>query len=553
MKKLLIILAFFSINLFAQVEYVLTDNPVYDFLERMETRQIIHNYNTFDLPKTRKEIASLIKQVIESQNQLDESDLGTLEDLKTEFEYELFGTTKNSQSLFDEGNANFISQKQKYLYFIADSANDVNLYLNTFGKAEEIFKNNILNSANVSTAVLSLGFDFRVNFFDHFGFDFRGLNAIVTGNRQTALLRNDVVNSYRFNSPGEQTSFDETQAGYFVIDYDNVKFKFGRDRVKLGYGPIKSIIDENSERFDHIYLKLKYKSMEITYFHGKLLGNTSVIPDSIHGELNAAGDKYIGYHRLGFNISEDFSFGGSEIIIYSDRNLDFTYLNPFNLYKFAQNSNRDRDNSMIAFDVNNKSIKGLKLYAMFLMDDIELDKLGTGFWGNQFIYNFGFYSSNLYKILPIDIQFEYTRMDPFVFTHRIQRNNFTQVGRSLGSFLQPNSELFFTQLNYRITNRLSIKTSFSYSVHGANILNPDGSVKVNAGGDINFGHRTTDPFTAHFLDGFREYKREYSATILYEPYNEVFARLTINYLSETKQFEPVKKELQTFFAIFFQL
>ena len=69
---------------------------------------------------------------------------------------------------------------------------------------------------------------------------------------------------------------------------------------------------------------------------------------------------------------------------------------------------------MIIFDFNNKSIKGLKIYGLFLIDDIEVAKLGTNYWGNQFIYNFGFISNNLYKYLPLEFQFEYVRQDPYV-------------------------------------------------------------------------------------------------------------------------------------------
>ena len=37
--------------LFAQAEYVDADNPVYDFLNRMETLQLIQNYNPFEFQK----------------------------------------------------------------------------------------------------------------------------------------------------------------------------------------------------------------------------------------------------------------------------------------------------------------------------------------------------------------------------------------------------------------------------------------------------------------------------------------------------------------------
>ena len=37
-----------------------------NFLERMETQQIIDHYNSFEIPKTRKVIAGYLQQVIQN-------------------------------------------------------------------------------------------------------------------------------------------------------------------------------------------------------------------------------------------------------------------------------------------------------------------------------------------------------------------------------------------------------------------------------------------------------------------------------------------------------
>ena len=102
---------------FAQTEYVPADNQVYEFLQRMETLSIIPDYNSFEIPKTRKEIAEYLKTVIDSESGLDDADQAFLNDLEIEFENELSGTLDNSVRLIDNDNYNFLSQKQKYLYF----------------------------------------------------------------------------------------------------------------------------------------------------------------------------------------------------------------------------------------------------------------------------------------------------------------------------------------------------------------------------------------------------------------------------------------------------
>ena len=546
MKKFIPIFLLLTVSIFSQTEYVSSTNPVYDFVERMETLQIINDYNSFELPKTRGEIAGYLKQIIKNENKLDDVDKKILQDLKVEFEYDLHGTLENAQLMIGKGEYSIFSQKQKYLYYYTEP-DKFNLFINLLGEGEVIFNNDIENKKNLSTTLGYVGGVIRGTILNKFGFYLRGINGNVFGNKETALLRNDLSYNFKLTEKPDQAFFDETE-GYATADFDLVKFKLGQDRINIGYGPVKALLDDNSPKFDYIEFNIAYKFFNFSYFHGKLLGNTTYSFDSTTGQITTVEEKYIGYHRIGFNISRDVNFGIGEFIIYGDRPIDLSYLNPFSFYKSIEHQNRDRDNSMLFFDFKNFSIQGLKLYGTFLIDDITINKLGTGWWGNQFMFNAGLYSTNLYKIIPLDFKFEYIAIDPYVFTHRFIRNNFTNFGYNLGSFLHPNSELFYTQTNYRFTNRLSLSGDFSYSIHGANPLAPDGSVKENVGGDITLGHRIFDSETVHFLDGFLEYSRTASITLNYEPFNQINFYFNLKYINQSLQ-EKTNKDIQTFLTL----
>ena len=546
MKKFIPIFLLLTVSIFSQTEYVSSTNPVYDFVERMETLQIINDYNSFELPKTRGEIAGYLKQIIKNENKLDDVDKKILQDLKVEFEYDLHGTLENAQLMIGKGEYSIFSQKQKYLYYYTEP-DKFNLFINLLGEGEVIFNNDIENKKNLSTTLGYVGGVIRGTILNKFGFYLRGINGNVFGNKETALLRNDLSYNFKLTEKPDQAFFDETE-GYATADFDLVKFKLGQDRINIGYGPVKALLDDNSPKFDYIEFNIAYKFFNFSYFHGKLLGNTTYSFDSTTGQITTVEEKYIGYHRIGFNISRDVNFGIGEFIIYGDRPIDLSYLNPFSFYKSIEHQNRDRDNSMLFFDFKNFSIQGLKLYGTFLIDDITINKLGTGWWGNQFMFNAGLYSTNLYKIIPLDFKFEYIAIDPYVFTHRFIRNNFTNFGYNLGSFLHPNSELFYTQANYRFTNRLSLSGDFSYSIHGANPLAPDGSVKENVGGDITLGHRIFDSETVHFLDGFLEYSRTASITLNYEPFNQINFYFNLKYINQSLQ-EKTNKDIQTFLTL----
>ncbi len=546
-KNLLLLLLLFASIGYAQDDYINVDNRVYSFLQRMEALHIISGYNSFELPKPRKEIVKYLKEVITSKNQLDNVDRKILKDLEVEFEYELTGSLKNSQSILGGGGYNIFSQKNKYLYYYS-KPHKANLFINLLGEGEGITQNDFTNSTNLSTSLGVIGGEIKGTFLDHFGFSLKGTNGLVIGNKEVAKLRPDVRYNFVFNEnkPGE-SFFDET-SGYLTADYDMFRIKLGRQRMRIGYGPVKSIIDDIAPPFDYIGFNITYGFFTFSYFHGQLLGNSYFQPDSITGGINVVDQKYIGYHRIGFNLSNAVNFGVGEMIIYGNRPLDLSYLNPFAFYKSVEHSNQDRDNSMLFFDFNNKSIKGLKLYGTLLIDDIDFSKLGTQWYGNQALIDLGLYSVNLYHILPIDFKFEYTRVDPYVHTHRTGNTNFTNFGYNLGSILQPNSEMFLGEFDYRFTNRLSLGMSYYYILHGANPVLPNGTI-INVGGNEALGHRTFDSNNAKFLNGDLEYSRIATALLTFEPVKQIFFSLKLMYYNENLQNSIKNDQLQGYFVL----
>jgi hypothetical protein len=540
MKKIFYFFLLFSISILAQDEYVRSENPVYNFLDRMEALHLIKNYNSFEVPKTRKDIARYLTEVIKNEDELNSVDKKILKDYEIEFEYELSATLSKSQSLIGGNGYDLFSQNQKYLYLYNDPGK-FNIFINLLGNAEFIGNNSTVPKLNSNSSLGYIGGEFRGTIANRFGFDMWGINGNVFGSRATAELQQNINYNGKFNQKPDENFFDETQ-GYMTADFDIVKFKFGRDRLNVGYGPIKPFLDDQSPMFTYFSMNIDYKFFTFSYFHGSLLGQKTFLPDSITGGSFEVEPKYIGYHRIGFNLSNAVNFGAGEFIIYGDRPLDFSYVNPFALYTSLEHSNSDRDNALMFFDYNNKSIKGLKLYGTFMIDDINLSKITTaGWYGNKFIYTIGLNSYNLYSVAPIDFKLEYIRLDPYVLSHRLSNTTFTNDGFNLGSFMQPNSELFYFQTDYQLTYRLSLSASFSFDIHGANPVDKNGNVIENVGGDINLGFRTFDSEIAKFLDGYREYLRQFQFNINYEPYNQINFSLELRYLNNSLQTENLKR------------
>ncbi|NWF49146.1 MAG: hypothetical protein HXY49_01245 [Ignavibacteriaceae bacterium] len=533
------IFLFLQIDVYAQAEYVDESNPVYDFLERMETIQVLNDYNSFEIPKTRKEISFYLLAVLDKQEKLDANDRLMLKDFCSEFEFELYGTLNSSSGLIENNCYNFFSEKEKYLYFFSEKGK-ANLFINLLAEGQTIFYNDRLSKVNLSTSLGIIGGDLRGTFIDKFGFALKGTNGVNFGNKRAALLRKGLVYNFKFNEKSDESFFDET-SGYLTADLDLVKFKVGRDRLKVGYGQIGKIISDDAPVFDYLGFNIRYKFFSFSYFHGKLLGFNLIDEKSIS-------EKFIGYHRIGFNISKHLDIGLGEIVVYGNRGMDFAYLNPFAFYKSVEHSNYDRDNSMLFVDVNNNSVQRLKLFGTLLIDDISYGKIGSGWWGNQIYLNAGLVSDIFYDIFPLEFQLEYTRIEPYVFSHRFLINNFSNFNHSFNRNLLPNSELFFGNLNYRFTNRLDISLNFLYSIHGENYLNENNEL-VNVGGDINLGHREGDSEKVKFLDGKRTYSRNIQLEINYELINQFLLTINFIYNNQSKTGTKSTDEMLSFFTL----
>jgi hypothetical protein len=509
--------------------YVRSDNPVYDYLTKLDALGFLENYNSFERPLPEDVIAKYLKEAIQHESELNEVDKKTLEDFKVEFELELSDSLSKSQSLIGHQPYDLFSQNERYLYYKNDK--DVgNIFVNLIAEGEPLaLCSDTTGSSHSYKSFLGLiGGEIKGTILNHYGFDLLGTDGNIFGDKEAALFKRELQYNWKLKDNHDNSFYDETE-GYFTADYDLIKLKIGRDRQLIGYGNIKSILGDNSPMFDYVSLRLNYDFFNFSFFFGKILGTQGVIIDSITGNVNTIEEKYLAYHRVNLDISKDFTFGAGELIIYSDRGIDLSYLNPFSFYKTIEHYNADRDNAMLFFDASYNVMNGLKLYGTLLIDDIDFGKIGTGWYGDQTLWNFRVTSYNLYKIIPVDISVEYLRIEPYVYTHRLIGSNYTNLGYNLSSNINPNSELFFGKINYSFTNRISFAIEYSYIIHGANPTDKNGNVIQNVGGDINLGYRTFDATTVHFLNGVREYLRNFAISGSYEPFkNYIISVKVIN-------------------------
>ncbi|MBU1680135.1 MAG: hypothetical protein KKD86_15025, partial [Bacteroidetes bacterium] len=230
------------------------------------------------------------------------------------------------------------------------------------------------------------------------------------------------------------------------------------------------------------------------------------------------------------------------------RAIDLDYLNPFAFYTSIQHSEQDRDNAMLFFDFKNNSVKGLKIFGMFLIDDMDFGKIGTSWYGNKTLFSLGLYSSLFNAFCPLDFSLQFIRVEPYTFTHRIRGNEYSNLGYNLIEPIIPNSQIFNAAVFYRFSSNLDIVLSYLNIVHGDNEKDPNGNLSVNHGGDILIGHRPFDSINAKFLGGNKHYLSSYNFNLFYQPTLNYRFNFTMNLKYNKSSYEPRNMELQTNFG-----
>jgi hypothetical protein len=530
---ILLIIISFCKESFSQVEYANAYNDVYNFLKRMQVSGNLEGYNSSSLPYSREEIASFLIRIKSNYKDLSAIDRKILSDYEIEYEYDLSGSLKEQFSLFRnfDFREQFSDKKQKYFYLYADS--NVNLFFDAPGflsyrgsQGDSLGRNSILLG--------EVGLRARGTLYNTLGYYLRASNGtILKGDDKDINFASAtdpfLAGNTKFNN--EKKNFDSFE-GYlrFRTNENWLALTFGRTPVNMGFGYIdRMFLSNNTTPFDFGKLDLKYKNIMYTFLYGNIVG------DSVGRELSS---KYIVTHRLGLGFSERFRMGFWESLIYSERPLSFTYLNPLSFLTSADlNTGANttyQNNSLVGIDIEIQPLKNLAFQSTLLIDDLNFENLfknDSSFVNdNKFGWQFGGYWSNAFSLSDLDLILEYTHLDPFVYTHRTNKNSYTNWGLSLGHALPPNSDEIAAKVSYNVTNRIKFDFLYQRQRSGEGIvLDSAGNIIANYGGDINFGEGDHFLRKSNFLDGTRINRNIFTFDFQWEPVRQYYLKLKYVY------------------------
>jgi hypothetical protein len=188
------------------------------------------------------------------------------------------------------------------------------------------------------------------------------------------------------------------------------------------------------------------------------------------------------------------------------------------------------NNTLAGFDFELAPIKNITFQGTLLIDDLNLSTLyksDSTSNDNKFGYQLGIFWADALSLPNVNLKLEYTRLDPFVYSHRSNKSSYTNWDMSLGHSLPPNSDEIALNLHYDVTNRIKFNFLYQFQRSGEGILidSITGKLIINYGGNINRGDGDLYITKINFLNGNRINRSIITFNLVFEPIKQYFVEL----------------------------
>ena len=526
-------------------------HEIYRFLDRMETLGIVDNILDGVKPFDREHISELLVKINLQRKKLTSIDRNKLDNYLLDFRFEIDNTHKYLQVENDKTwytpFASWSQIKKDFFRLFAQNHPEENNYLFLWEDSTNSFYAEFIydftfdqRSDHVNRNKNMMTFRFRGTILDNFGYMTEVSFANIGGDEQ--YRNTDPILKKTWINNREGITYFDRSGGDIAYRSPYVDFRFAMQPLSWGLGESGVLIlSDHVEQFPYFSISKYWSWGNFTYLHGKLLADSTDITEegqSIHP------DKWVVCNRFEFSPFSGTAIGLTGMIIYGNRSVDWAYLFPLNFLRATEHNLRDRDNALLAMDIESRISNGTKIYCTLLIDELRKEKLGTDWFGNKHGFQVGIHLTDPFNIPNIALRFEYLRIRPWVYTHKFDINRYVSDLSPLGYWAGPNSEIFYIHLEKEWHWRLVSGLKWRQWNHGANYPNKNIGGDILLGHDILIGNQVEQVETTKFLEGISQKQERLEFYTNYEILNDCYLNLSV---INTKFSDPEKSSNLTEF------
>jgi len=447
------LLVLFAVPLtYAQSVYQPSSHEIYPFLKRMEARGLLSDYRDAAKPISRRVLASHLRALEGSIERMTNVERDEYEFLKSEFNYELSilaGDLEPSEirwHVISESYPGGILNLEPNLQYSFTKIGDDDLRLR--GQGIKFY----------GYAFDDIGYYFNFVDFREVG---RAINAAKINTPDPGIvLTKGVDDAIEYNTTEVQLTFSVGA------------FNFSLEKMQNSWGPSRRgnlIFSNKPPSYPQIKLRVPVTDwMDFIYLHADL---NSTILDSTRSYYTGSSSltnffrpvdrlKYMAAHMIEFTPVRGVNMSLGESVVYSDRGPLLIYLIPIMFFKSAEHYNSDKDNVQWFANLDLTLVRNLNVYGSLFIDELNIDDfLNPDKQRNQLGFTVG---AQAYDLLlnNLELVMEYTRINPWVYTHKYPAVQFTNNGYVMGNWMGQNADNLFLDLSYRPMRSLVLGGTF---------------------------------------------------------------------------------------------
>ena len=290
---------------------------------------------------------------------------------------------------------------------------------------------------------------------------------------------------------GDVPSYDYTVSSG-VVGYQGEVFeaRFGRDRNTWGFGHESIVLSDYATVYDQLQLRWDVWRLGFQSLYARF--NDPRTPPESDGLLP---NRYAAMHRLAVDLGWGLEVEAFETIVFAadttDRRrrtgFELGYLSPVQFYRATERDLGSPDNAMLGVGAAWQAVPGLRVYGQGLLDELTASRFFDDYWGNKWAFITGLEVSDpglpgLGRLRGLDLQLEYARLRPYIYSHRDRATGFVHSGDALGHPAGPNASDLSLSALYRPAAHVELALDAAYTVRGRNT------------DSLNFGSDPARPF-----------------------------------------------------------
>ncbi|MGD9706055.1 MAG: hypothetical protein AB7V07_00110 [Candidatus Delongbacteria bacterium] len=288
-------------------------------------------------------------------------------------------------------------------------------------------------------------------------------SGVMLKHDYTEHLRDEFQTIVLVPSGGEAdfSSEDHTET-VLTFAGDDIHISLGKYPVSMGAGTMNSLtLSQMDAYYENMMFSIASDRFKFTTLTGFLLADYQTRYETENPYYAITNDdssrvridytkreKYLSAHRLEWRALDNLSFGVNEMVISGDRTIEMGYALPILPLFWMGHYYGDHDNSLISFDMLYQPFKNYSVYGELLFDDETFTESWTKNYMNKWAVSAGLYNSKFLTVDGLSFNFEYARVEPYVYGHKYHINRYMNLDYYLSMPAGGDSETLNFSLKY---------------------------------------------------------------------------------------------------------